>query len=369
MQARIVAALALLTLLTVGLLGLAQTTTTTHTEPTAVAAFAASAHENGMGVTAFTGSITAVGHSDLALWGGEGARFDWPGTSLRNYVITWTGDATDPRLSGVGQQTVSAEYVFSDDGYTMTAWAPYAITNDHGRWEGTASWIGTWSTTAPTEQPIAGDVMLLGRDGYDGLLAAMHVECMGDTTDHYDCTMAGWIEPIFTEAEIEADWAERPLRIDGSSWVTDVELAGEPFVDTSTFDGRCSAPAYWVFHGAFEGVSSQFGPVTGTNSHCFHDYNLSDGIVTLTLADGTTINEAYAGHAIVKEDWSGWWLGRMTVTDATGRLVGANGTTIDRHIYADVTTYMPDFGPGDEMAWLESEGRIGVRPSMLMTRP
>jgi len=365
MPTRIATTLALLSLLTAGPLGLAQSATTTPAGPAAAAAHA----PNGMGVAAFTGSITAFGDGELVLWGGGEGHFGLPGTSMRNAVTTGTSDATDPRASGAMQQIVGAEYAFSAYGLTMSAWSVITFTNDQGRWEGTATLIGSWSTSASTALRLAGDAMLLGRDGYDGLLLAMHVECLGDLADRFDCSTSGWIEPVFTAAEIEADWAERPMRIDGRSWVTAVELAGEPYVDTSTFDGRCSAPAYWVFHGAFEGISSQFGPVTGTNSHCFHDFSLSDGIVTITLPDGSTISETYAGHAVVNEDRSGWWLGRMRVAGATGRLADANGTTIDRHVFADVMTYMPDFGPGDETARFVSEGGIGVRPSLLMARP
>ncbi len=113
--------------------------------------------------------------------------------------------------------------------------------------------------------------------------------------------------------------------------------AGQPGVDKSVFNGRCSVPSDYVISARFEGEATHAGRVTGETSHCSQiewtpqgpgGATYSDGRGVMTTANGSTIILRYDTGTTGVDPASGqmWFRDTWTFTGGTGLFEGATGS-------------------------------------------
>ncbi len=130
------------------------------------------------------------------------------------------------------------------------------------------------------------------------------------------------------------------MRIVGADLPLEMGPGEPPFIQLSTFDGRCSVPSTWVTTINSAGTSRALGHVTVTNSHCttfpFFDNppqhaTFVDGRMTITAANGDELWVHYSGSfdftpgVNPPAGVSAIHYSSMTVVGGTGRFVDATG--------------------------------------------
>lgn len=131
----------------------------------------------------------------------------------------------------------------------------------------------------------------------------------------------------------------------------DVEPIPGVFPGCTLEEGQ--APLLWRFTSAGTGTMSHLGRVSYGFTHCTHvDLTITEGELTLTAANGDTVELAYT--AVVTEyegpeDPEAVWEMSWTVTGGTGRFAGASGS-----------------GHGDGVTYTPTSPRAGTTELMLM---
>jgi len=116
-----------------------------------------------------------------------------------------------------------------------------------------------------------------------------------------------------------------------------------PFLDRSTFGGRCTVPSDWVTTVDSTGTAEHMGTISVVNSHCTRFDFLSappmpgvfgDGRMTITAANGDQLWVEYSGSF---QFWpsdrpdagtSYIAMDQMTIVGGTGRFVDASGSLL-----------------------------------------
>lgn len=143
-------------------------------------------------------------------------------------------------------------------------------------------------------------------------------------------TNAGTMAP-----QAAADRA-RPYKATAMWAKKDIRWAGQPGVDKSTFDGRCSLPSDYVITATFEGHATHAGRIAGEASHCSQiewtpqgpgGATYSDGRGVMTTANGSTIVLRYGNGTTGVNPATGemWFKDNWTFIGGTGHFVGASG--------------------------------------------
>lgn len=138
-----------------------------------------------------------------------------------------------------------------------------------------------------------------------------------------------------TAPQAAADVA-RPYKATAIWAKTDLRWAGQPGVDKSLFDGRCSLPSDYVITASFEGNATHAGRVTGEASHCSQivwtpqgpgGATYSDGQGVMTTANGSTIVLRYGNGTTGVDLTAGemWFRDDWTFIGGTGLFAGATG--------------------------------------------
>ena len=139
-----------------------------------------------------------------------------------------------------------------------------------------------------------------------------------------------------TATQAAADVA-RPYKAAVMWAKTDIRWAGQPGVDRSLFDRRCTLPSDYVITASFEGTATHAGRVTGEASHCSQigwtpqgpgGATYSDGQGVMATANGSTIVLRYGNGTTGVDLASGemWFKGEWTFIGGTGLFAGATGT-------------------------------------------
>ena len=90
------------------------------------------------------------------------------GTSTQTEDITWTNEASDPRVSGEATNDPDCEYVEDGDRTIGVCMVTSKMSNDGGTWEGGCTGTTTWTATEP-EHMHDFDCTWVGGGGYLGL--------------------------------------------------------------------------------------------------------------------------------------------------------------------------------------------------------
>jgi len=139
-----------------------------------------------------------------------------------------------------------------------------------------------------------------------------------------------------TATQAAADVA-RPYKAAVMWAKTDIRWAGQPGVDRSLFDRRCTLPSDYVITASFEGTATHAGRVTGEASHCSQigwtpqgpgGATYSDGQGVMATANGSTIVLRYGNGTTGVDSASGemWFKDEWTFIGGTGLFAGATGT-------------------------------------------
>ena len=138
-----------------------------------------------------------------------------------------------------------------------------------------------------------------------------------------------------TAPQAAADVA-RPYKATAMWAKTDIRWAGQPGVDKSLFDGRCSRPSDYVITASFEGNATHAGRIAGEASHCSQiewtpqgpgGATYSDGQGVMTAANGSTIVLRYGNGTTGVDLTAGemWFRDDWTFIGGTGLFAGATG--------------------------------------------
>lgn len=360
MRVRPIATIVLLALATTVLIAAAHTTLATPSDAAPITAQAPVAPAAQVGTVEVTGTATTSSTLGAEVWAG-GARPPLPGTSVRNYVERGRREASDARLAGHFEAMSGCDYEFPEAGYVGSCWAVHTLGNDGGTWEGMGSATVTW-TAAAMALTLVEDYVMHGQGGYAGLAHRGRSECIA-TGHGFECTWSGSIEPVFAPAEIEVDLAARMSRWSGTWRPTEVEDAGDARI--STFDGRCSRPAFALHHSVTEGLDTYLGHVTATMTHCWYRTFAAEGIGVIQTADGSTLEISYDQLAWGADSNGNWSKNALTITGGTGRFTGASGAGTLWGEAADIDAVLG--GADAPQAWM-SLGLV-LRPSMVVRRP
>ena len=131
------------------------------------------------------------------------------------------------------------------------------------------------------------------------------------------------------------------MHLSGVDRPLDMAPGAPPFLERSTFGGRCSRAVDWVTTIDSNGTATHLGRVSVLQSHCTRfDFlasppmpaDFTDGRMVVTAANGDELWIRYSGTflfypgATVEEGQSDISYGSMTIAGGTGRFEGASGT-------------------------------------------
>jgi hypothetical protein len=162
---------------------------------------------------------------------------------------------------------------------------------------------------------------------------------------------------------------ERPFKATAMWTKTDIQWAGQPGVDKSLFDGRCSLPSDYLIAAVFEGEATHAGHVTGATSHCSQiawgpqgpaGATYSDGQGVMTSANGSTIVLRYGNGTTGFDPVAGkmWFRDTWTFVGGTGLFEGATGSGSEEGRFADFNAVL-----GGTPIPMTMEGTITYSPS------
>ncbi len=143
----------------------------------------------------------------------------------------------------------------------------------------------------------------------------------------------------------------RPWKASLMWTVAGIEWAGQPGVDKSYFDGRCSKLSDYVISGAFQGEATHAGRVTGTTEHCSQltwgpqgptGAAYTDGQGSVVAANGSTLVLRYGDgtHGVDIETGENWFRDTWTFNGGTGLFAGATGRGQEEGRFKDFDTLL-----------------------------
>ncbi len=127
----------------------------------------------------------------------------------------------------------------------------------------------------------------------------------------------------------QAGQADHMVPMKGAGVGQDVPPVPGVFPGCSLGEGE--APLLWRFTSEGTGTVSHLGRVTYEFTHCTHvDLTLTEGVMTLTAANGDTLALDYTGVVTSYEpgDPEALWEMSWTPSSGTGRFVGASGSGV-----------------------------------------
>lgn len=135
------------------------------------------------------------------------------------------------------------------------------------------------------------------------------------------------ITPSMSRAAADA---ERPFRLSGRATLIAQEFAPGFPGEASDFEGRCSVPSHFIISFSMVAEATHLGRLAGHFEHCSRiDFEtggatLSDGVATLTAADGDELQARYRTADDPVGDFD-----EMVVFDGgTGRFQDATGQAL-----------------------------------------
>jgi len=133
------------------------------------------------------------------------------------------------------------------------------------------------------------------------------------------------------------------LHLVGHDRPLDMAPGMPPFLDRSTFGGRCTLPSDWVTTIDSAGTAAHLGRVSVVQSHCTRfdflaappqDATFADGLMVVTAANGDQLWIEYAGSflfypgATPEVGVSRISYSSVAIVGGTGRFKGASGTMV-----------------------------------------
>jgi len=180
------------------------------------------------------------------------------------------------------------------------------------------------------------------------LCAAVVVACQDSNTDSRSPaspTSASALSATSGSGSLAGPVASSPDTVSGAlpfkaslMWaVTGMTWAGQPGVDKSLFDGRCSVLSDYVISGRFEGEATHAGRVTGTTEHCSQlawgpmgpiGGAYTDGQGAIVTANGSKLVLRYGNgtSGFDTETGENWFRDTWTFNGGTGLFEGATGS-------------------------------------------
>lgn len=144
---------------------------------------------------------------------------------------------------------------------------------------------------------------------------------------------------------------ERPWKATLTWGSAGIQWAGQPGVDKSLFEGRCSVLSDYVITATFEGNATHAGRVAGSGSHCSQitwgpqgpmGSTYSDGRGELTSSNGSTIVLRYGNGTTGVDQATGqrWFRDDWTFIGGTGLFEGATGSGTEGGSFKDFSTVL-----------------------------